>query len=90
MVRPRELWHRRYNDGVRRTTIVAPEELLERLQTVAHERGVSMATLIREAIEEKLQGNWPKPKNLGTFDSGRTDLSELASDARHFEPHSWR
>jgi predicted DNA-binding protein len=39
---------------VRRTKIVAPEELLRRLQNAAHERGVSMAALIREAIEEKL------------------------------------
>ena len=75
---------------MRRTTIVAPEELLRRLQNAAHERGVSMAALIREAIEEKLEGQWPKPKRLGIVDSGRSDLSELASEARHFEPHSWR
>lgn len=75
---------------MRRTTIVASKELLDRLQTVAHERGASMATPIREAIGEKLERQRPKPGRLGIVDSGRSDLSELASEARHFEPHSWR
>ena len=90
MVRAGKLWRRRYNDGVRRTTIVAPEELLDRLQTIAHERGVSMACLIREAMEEKARSHWPKPKSIGIGDSGRTDVSQLASDWRQFEPRSWR
>ncbi len=49
-----------------------------------------MATPIREAIGEKLERQRPKPGRLGIVDSGRSDLSELASEARHFEPHSWR
>jgi len=72
-----------------RTTIAPPKAHIKRLKIIAAERGVSMASLIREAIADKLAKERPKPM-LGIFDSGRTDLSQLASDMRLFEPPEWR
>ena len=66
----------------RRVTIVAPEDLLQRLRVVTAERGISMAELIREALEEKVAQHRPKPKSLGIGDSGRTDISRRAGDER--------
>jgi len=72
-----------------RTTITLPKAHIKRLKIMAAERGVSMASLIREAIDDKLANGRPKPK-LGIFDSGRSDISQLASDVRLFEPPQWR
>ena len=74
---------------LQRTTIVASEELLRRLRTVAAERGTSMAALVREALEEKVAQHRPKPKSLGIGDSGRTDLSRRAGE-EGIEPAPWR
>ena len=73
-----------------RTTISLPEDLLRRLRIIAAERRVSMASIIREAIAEKADQHRPKPKSIGIADSGRTDISQLASDWRQFEPPEWR
>jgi hypothetical protein len=59
---------------------------------MAAERGISMASLIREAIEEKaLNGlDRPRPKpRFGIFDSGYTDTARLAGEFK-YEPPSWR
>jgi hypothetical protein len=60
-----------------------------------------MAVVIREALEAKaaeettarVQVDEQKmrllPKSLGTFDSGHTDTSELASDRSIYKPRSW-
>lgn len=79
-------WH---NDGVVRTTIMADAHTLNRLRALARDRGVSLAQVVREALEEKAQQYRPKPKSLGAFDSGRSDLSEIASAGR-IPPRSWR
>jgi plasmid stability protein len=63
-----------------RTTVLVPEEVRKRLKRMAAERGVSVAAIIREALEEKSASERPKPKNLGIGDSGRTDISRLASE----------
>lgn len=55
---------------------------------MAAERRTSMASIIREAIEEKTRKTRPKPR-LGLFDSGHTDTSELASRGP-VPPVSWR
>jgi hypothetical protein len=72
-----------------RTTIIAPEELLERLRRMAAERGTSMATLIREAMEEKVRSHRPRPRSLGIGASGRTDTARRTADERP-EPPPWR
>jgi hypothetical protein len=58
---------------------------------MAAERGVSMASLIREAIEEKTRNGTIQPRTkprFGIFDSGHSNLSELASEGP--PPASWR
>lgn len=72
-----------------RTTIVLPEDLRARLRRLAAERGVSMATIIRDAIEQKVNEARPKPKSIGIAESGFSDTSELSIGMRP-EPRSWR
>ena len=72
-----------------RTTISIPDHLLQRLRVIAAERGTSMATVIREAIEEKVEGYRPKPRSLGMGDSGHTDTARRAATDR-VPPRSWR
>ena len=43
---------------------------MNRLKGLAEERGVSLATVVREALEEKAKEYRPKPLSLGMFDSG--------------------
>jgi hypothetical protein len=74
---------------MRRTTIVAPDELLDQLRLAAAQRGVSMAVLIREALEDKVRSERPKPRSLGIGDSGRTDIAQRIGEERP-EPRSWR
>jgi predicted transcriptional regulator len=71
---------------MQRTTIMAPGELLARLRRLAADRKVSMASVIREAFEEKAKTYRPKPRSLGMGDSGHTDTARRAADERR----SWR
>jgi hypothetical protein len=73
-----------------RTTFTIPDDLLTRLKVLAAQRDVSMATIIREALEEKVAEETPALRILGLFDSGYTDTSQLASDWHIYEPRSWR
>jgi len=72
-----------------RTTITIPDELRTRLRRLAAERGVSMATIVREAIDEKLARVRPTPRSLGLGSSGERDTARTSADARA-EPRSWR
>lgn len=74
---------------MQRTTIVASEHLLKRLRQMATERGTSMANLIREALEEKVDEHRPRPRSLGLGASGHSDTSQRAGDERAV-PRSWR
>lgn len=74
---------------MRRTTIVASDELLERLRRAATERGIAMAELIREALEEKVKSYHPLPRSLGIGASGHTDTARRAGEERP-RPRSWR
>jgi hypothetical protein len=72
-----------------RTTIMLPDDVRARLRRIAAERGVSMATVIREAIDEKVAQSRPVPRSLGIGASGRRDLARRAGSERP-EPRSWR
>ena len=72
---------------MRRIMIQADEKLLERARRRAAERGVSIAQLVRDALEKEL-GTQPKP-HFGVFNSGVGDLSRRASEDE-FEPDPWR
>jgi metal-responsive CopG/Arc/MetJ family transcriptional regulator len=74
---------------MQRTTIVAPEELLKRLRRMAADRGSSMADLIREALEDKVRSDRPRPRSLGLGASGHSDTAQRAGDERA-APRSWR
>jgi hypothetical protein len=80
-----------------RATVSLPPDLLKRLRHMAAERHTSVASIIREAIEEKAAkqgpkspaGQRPKPTVFGMGDSGHTDTSKLASEGP-VPPVSWR
>lgn len=74
--------------------IQAEPELIERTRRRAGERGVSVAQVVRDAIEHELGGGdrerIPPPLTcIGIGRSGRTDLSRLASEDV-YEPAPWR
>jgi hypothetical protein len=48
-----------------------------------------MATIIREALEEKAQEYLPKPRSFGIGDSGRSDISRRIGE-EPIEPPPWR
>lgn len=64
-----------------RTQIQLTEEQATELRRVAAERGVSVAALIREAVDRALgegdpAGRWERALAVvGTYGSGRTDVS---------------
>jgi hypothetical protein len=72
---------------MRRLMIQAEPELIERTKRRASERGVSVAQVVREAIEHELGDEPQQPpfSLIGAFHSGRSDLSRLASEDI-FEP----
>ena len=72
-----------------RTTLTIPDELRAQLRRLAAERGVSMATIVREAIDEKLVRSRPVPRSLGVASSGVRDTARRSADERP-EPRSWR
>lgn len=53
-----------------RTTVMADQITMNRLKGLARERGVSLATVVREALEDKAREYRPKPTWIGMFDSG--------------------
>ena len=88
--RPNELMHHEcYHDVMERTTISIPDEILQRLRIIATEQRISMASLVRQALEEKVERYRPRPRSLGIGASGRTDTARLTGDQRT-EPRSWR
>jgi hypothetical protein len=79
---------------MQRLMIQAEPELVERAKRRARERGVSVAQVVREALEKELRTTddepIPPPLNcIGAFSSGRGDLSRRASEDE-FEPEPFR
>jgi predicted DNA-binding protein len=72
-----------------RTTIMADEATVDQLKRLAAERGVSFATVVREALEQKAKELRPRPLSLG---SGRSKNSGTAavSGSKRQPPRSWR
>lgn len=60
-----------------RTTVMADPIVMDRLKALAKERGVSLAAVVREALEEKSREYRPKHTWIGMFDSG--EPSDIAS-----------
>jgi plasmid stability protein len=72
-----------------RTTLSLPDDVRRRLRRIAAERGVSMAAVIREAIDEKVDRMAPKPKSLGIGASNSSDTARRTAEERP-EPRPWR
>lgn len=72
----------RDHEGVERTTLSIPGPLLERLRAAAVARRVSMAELVREALEEKLAAQRPRPRSLGIGASGLSDTARATTSER--------
>lgn len=72
-----------------RTTLTLDAQTRRRLRRIAAERGISMAALIREAIDETIERHAPKPRSLGIGASGSRDTARRAGDVRP-EPRPWR
>lgn len=72
-----------------RTTITLDEASRRRLRRIAADRGISMAAVIREAIDEMIERHAPKPRSLGVGDSGTRDTARRTGEERP-EPRSWR
>lgn len=78
---------------MQRLMIQAEPELIARAKRRARERGVSVAQVVREAMEHELGDNEeriPPPLNcIGIGRSGRGDLSRRASEDE-YEPEPFR
>ncbi len=74
---------------MQRATISIPEELLRRLRLMAAERRTSIASLVRDALEEKARSYRQRPRSLGIGASGHTDTARRTAEER-VEPRSWR
>lgn len=72
-----------------RTTISLPDDLLRRARVVAAEEGTSMASLVREAVEERIGRYRPRPRSLGIGESGHSDTARRAGEERPELP-PWR
>jgi hypothetical protein len=76
---------------MQRLMIQAEPELVERAKRRATERGVSVAQVVREAMERDL-GDEPQPPPfslIGAFASKHGDLSRRASEDE-YEPEPFR
>ncbi|MBI2939886.1 MAG: hypothetical protein HYY04_05555 [Chloroflexi bacterium] len=63
--------------------------MLERLRRVAAERGISLAAVIREALEEKAKSHRPRPRSIGIAASGYADTARRTAEER-IVPRPWR
>lgn len=76
---------------MKRTTIVASEELLDRLRAIADEEGVSLAEVVRQGLEWRAAQASRRPRFIA---SGRSttpphDTGRRAGDLE-YTPRSWR
>jgi hypothetical protein len=60
-----------------RTTVMADPIVMERLKALAKERGVSLAAVVREALEAKSREYRPQHTWIGMFES--EEPSDVAS-----------
>jgi len=77
----------RDTSGMKRTTIMADEELLDDLRCIA-EDGVPLAEVIRDALRTKAAQRRPRLKGKGVFRSGLPPVDWNADLAT--EPLPWR
>jgi predicted transcriptional regulator len=74
---------------MKRITISLSGEILDRLRLIAAERRASIASLVREALEQIVKHHRPRPRSIGIGASGHADTGRRAGEERP-EPRSWR
>jgi hypothetical protein len=77
---------------MKRFVLQADDALLDRARDVAHERGVSIAQVVRDALEKELGPTQSRPRSrlIGAFESGERDNARKASRAPRVPPRPWR
>jgi hypothetical protein len=77
--------------GVKRTSLFLDEAVLEALEAEASRRGISMASLVREALAAYVAqpgGRMPLPSITGQFASGHADTSARVDELLWTNPHA--
>ena len=75
---------------MRRTSLFLDDQLIKRMQKLARARGVSFATVVREALAQYAADVEPAsgvPSIAGRFSSGHADTSERVDDLLWRNPH---
>ncbi len=75
---------------MKRTTIFLDEQLIRRLRRAAQQKGVSGATLVREALARYLADPGLRggvPSIAGKFASGMSDTSQRVDELLWRDPH---
>jgi predicted DNA-binding protein len=73
-----------------RTSLFLDEEMMKRIQKLARARGVSFASLVREALAQYLVDAEPAtsvPSIAGRFTSGEKDTAERVDELLWRNPH---
>jgi predicted transcriptional regulator len=76
---------------MKRTSLFIDDQLIKRLQKLARARGVSFATVVREALAQYLAepGQATRlPAIAGRFSSGVSDTSERVDELLWSDPHA--
>lgn len=75
---------------MQRTTIVADERVMEQLREIARRERLSLAQVIRQALELRVRQQRPRLSFIGAAASKEPpfDTSERAGDIRYV-PRSW-
>ncbi|HXT16394.1 MAG TPA: CopG family transcriptional regulator [Gemmatimonadaceae bacterium] len=76
---------------MKRTSLFIDDQLIKRLQKLARTRGVSFATVVREALAQYLTApgaNTGVPSIAGRFRSGHADTSERVDELLWTDPHA--
>lgn len=77
---------------MKRLMIQADEALIERARQRAAERGVSIARVVRDALERELGDGQvpPAPESVGTVDCALIIDARRTADDDVFTPDPWR
>jgi hypothetical protein len=77
--------------AMRRTSLFLDDQLTKKLQKLARSRGVSFATVVREALAQYLAvapSEQALPSIAGRFSSGHSDTAERADELLWRDPHA--
>lgn len=74
-----------------KTTVYLEESADRALKQLARSQGRSQAEIIREALAAyAAKASFPRPKGIGAYRSGRSDVSERAEELLRRAAQGWR